>query len=89
VKNMSAIKKTSGLALAIAAASLIGCANTAETKTASAESLVHCYGVNKCGGHNDCKTADNSCKGQASCKGQGFVAVTEKACADIGGTVGS
>ena len=86
---MGAFKKTSGLALAIAAASMIGCASTAETKTASAESLVHCYGVNKCGGHNDCKTADNACKGQASCKGQGFVAVTAKACADIGGRVES
>ncbi|OUR65057.1 hypothetical protein A9Q79_03720 [Methylophaga sp. 42_25_T18] len=84
---MGTIKKTSGLALAIAAASLIGCTNTTETKPVSAESLVHCYGVNKCGGHNDCKSADNACKGQASCKGQGFVAVTEKACADVGGTV--
>jgi len=89
---MSAMKKTTGLALAIAAASLMGCAATTETKTAmadSAEQLVHCYGVNKCGGHNDCKTADNACKGQASCKGQGFVAVTAKACADVGGKVGS
>jgi uncharacterized membrane protein len=85
---MGIITKSSGIALAIAAASLVGCANTAETKTASAEALTHCYGVNKCGGHNDCKTADNACKGQASCKGQGFVAVTAKACADVGGTVG-
>jgi uncharacterized membrane protein len=84
---MNVIKKTAGLALAVAAASLIGCAQT-EVKTASAESLVHCYGVNKCGGHNDCKSAENSCKGQASCKGQGFVALTEKACGDVGGTVG-
>lgn len=86
---MGVMKKTTGLALAVAAASLIGCANTAETKTASAEELVHCYGVNKCGGHNDCKSANNACKGQASCKGQGFVAITEKACGDVGGTVGS
>ena len=85
---MSMLKNSTGIALAIAAASLIGCASTSETKTASAEELVHCYGVNKCGGHNDCKTANNACKGQASCKGQGFVAVTEKACDDIGGTVG-
>jgi uncharacterized membrane protein len=84
---MNAIKKTAGLALAVAAASLIGCTQN-EVKTASVESLVHCYGVNKCGGHNDCKSADNSCKGQASCKGQGFVALTEKACGDVGGTVG-
>jgi len=86
---MSVVKKSAGVALAIAAASMIGCVNTAETKTASAEQLVHCYGVNKCGGHNDCKTATNSCKGQASCKGQGFVAVTAKACGDVGGKIGS
>ena len=84
---MGTIKKTSGLVLAIAAASLIGCTNTTETKPVSAESLVHCYGVNKCGGHNDCKSAENSCKGQASCKGQGFVAVTAKACVDVGGQI--
>ncbi len=83
------IKKASGLALAVAAAGLAGCMTQAETKSASAQSeLVHCYGVNKCGGHNDCKTAKNSCAGQASCKGQGFVALTAKACADVGGKVG-
>ena len=85
---MNVIKTTTGLALALAAASLIGCAQN-EPKVASSESLVHCYGVNKCGGHNDCKSANNSCKGQASCKGQGFVALTEKACGDVGGTEGS
>ena len=57
-----------------------GTVNTAE--------LVHCYGVNKCGGHNDCKTADNACKGQAACKGHGFVALAAKTCNDIGGKVG-
>ncbi len=83
---MSVIKKTSGIALAIAAASLIGCAAQSDMKTSSAENLVHCSGVNKCKGHNDCKTAKNSCKGMASCKGQGFVAVTEEACQNVGGT---
>jgi len=83
---MSIIKKTSGIALAIAAASLIGCAAQSATKTASAENLIHCSGVNKCKGHNDCKTAKNSCKGMASCKGQGFVAVTAEACKNVGGT---
>lgn len=86
------IKKTSGLALAIAAAGLAGCMSQAETKpttsTVQSAELVHCYGVNKCGGHNDCKTANNACAGQASCKGQGFVALTAKACADVGGEVG-
>ena len=50
--------------------------------------LVHCNGVNTCGGHNDCKTADNACAGHASCKGHGFVAMPAKACGDIGGQTG-
>ena len=81
--------KMTGIALAIAAAGLMaGCAgNQTGPATASANStdLVHCYGVNKCGGHNDCKSADNACAGKASCKGTGFVAMPSKACADIGG----
>jgi len=81
------MKKTTGLAMAIAAASLVGCASTAETSSSSAE-MVHCYGVTACKGHNDCKTAENACKGQAACKGHGFAAMTEEACADAGGTVG-
>ncbi len=84
---MNAIKKTSGLALAIAAAGLIGCA-TAATSTSSSAELVHCYGVTACKGHNDCKTAENACKGQAACKGHGFAAMTSEACADAGGTEG-
>ncbi len=51
--------------------------------------LVHCYGVNVCGGHNDCKTANNACAGKASCKGQGFVAMPAKACGDTGGKEGA
>ena len=85
---MNAITKTTGIAMAIAAASLVGCANTAETSTASAE-MVHCYGVTSCKGQNDCKSAENACKGQAVCKGHGFAAMTEEACADAGGTVGA
>lgn len=88
--------KIGGASLAMAAASLMGCAATAETNTATTASakgkvaantveLVHCYGVNKCNGHNDCKTADNACKGQAACKGHGFVAMPAKACGDVGG----
>jgi len=56
--------------------------------TVAKSDLVHCYGVNKCGGHNDCKTADNACAGKASCKGKGFVAAPAKSCKGIGGTVG-
>ena len=65
--NKLKVNKTSlGAALAIAAAGMLsGCASSSDTKTASASSsqtdLVHCYGVNTCGGHNDCKTAENAC----------------------------
>ena len=87
---MSLITKSTGIALAIAAASLVGCAsNPVTAKTASAMKDVHCYGVNKCKGHNDCKTASNACKGHASCKGQGFVSLPESACDHVGGKVGA
>ena len=86
---MNVIQKTSGLALAMAAASLMGCAgNGYNTASTSAESSVHCYGVNKCGGHNDCKSAENACKGQASCEGKGFVTMPAASCDHLGGTVG-
>lgn len=81
--------KMSGIALAVAAAGFAGCASTSSnppTVSTASTDLVHCYGVNKCGGHNDCKTASNACAGHASCKGTGFVAVPAKACGDLGGT---
>ena len=89
--------KLTGMALAVAAAGLMGCessgsSSAAATATATASNssgLVHCYGVNICGGHNDCKTAGNACNGQAGCKGQGFVTAPAKACADIGDMVGA
>ena len=90
--------KFTGITMALAAASLAGCAS-GTTATAGADDvakkamvdagkadLVHCYGVNKCRGHNDCKTADNSCSGQATCNGTGFVGIPSKACDDIDGT---
>ena len=86
---MNAIKKTSGIALAVAAAGLIGCANTAGTSSSASAELVHCYGVTACKGHNDCKTAENACKGQAACKGHGFAAMTAEQCAAEGGTEGA
>lgn len=87
---MSLVIKTTGAALAIAAASMVGCANYGTTETAaSAKSDVHCYGVNKCKGHNDCKTASNACKAHASCKGKGFISMPAKACDHVGGKVGS
>lgn len=87
---MNVVKVTSGLALAIAAASLMGCAAQSDSmQTSSAQPAVHCYGVNKCAGHNDCKTADNACKEHGSCKGKGFVSMSGPACTNVGGTVGS
>ena len=82
--NMS--KKVSGLALAVAAAGMLGA--TAVTAAPSESVNVHCYGVNICKGHNDCKTAENACKGQAKCKSHGFVSMSAEACDHIGGTEG-
>jgi uncharacterized membrane protein len=84
--DMNIPKKTAGLALALAAAGMMSA--TAVNAVPSSSVNVHCYGVNVCKGHNDCKTAENACKGQAACKGHGFVTMSEKACDDIGGTVG-
>ena len=87
---MSLITKSTGAALAFAAASLVGCASMTATDTsASASKDVHCYGVNKCKGHNDCKTANNACKGHASCKGQGFISMPASSCDHVGGKVGA
>ncbi len=80
----------SGVALAMAAA---GCASNGADAVGSTASnvdstdLVHCYGVNVCGGHNDCATADHACAGQGSCKATGFVGMPSKACADVGGEI--
>ena len=82
---MSVMMKTTGIALALAAASLVGCAGGASDKMAGASNSVHCHGVNKCKGHNDCKTASNACKGHASCKGKGFIKMSATACDHIGG----
>jgi len=84
-------KKTTGAALAIAAAGLFAAAPMSAMAGADkggSEAKVHCYGVNKCKGHNDCKTDKNACKGHASCKGTGFVSMSKHACDEIGGTVG-
>ncbi|MEE9327190.1 MAG: hypothetical protein V3U71_07820 [Cocleimonas sp.] len=89
---MSLIKTSTGIALALAAATtLSACSGTPSTSSGAIatadKNSAHCHGVNKCKGHNDCKTAGNSCKGHASCKGQGFVKMSAKACGDVGGTV--
>ena len=78
--KQSTMPKASGVALALAAAGLLGaCESThsvqAGQTAAGTADLVHCYGVNACAGHNDCKTAENACAGKASCKGHGFVKI--------------
>lgn len=81
------VTKTTGVALAVAAAGMFAMAPM--TVTVAGEGKVHCYGVNKCKGHNDCKTANNACKGKASCKGQGFLSMSSKEeCEKAGGKVG-
>ena len=91
--NKNTKTKFQGAAVALAVAGLMGAsAVSAEpanktAATGNTAEMAHCYGVNKCNGHNDCKTAENACKGQAECKGHGFVAMEEKTCGDIGGTV--
>ena len=87
---MSFVIKSTGAVIALAAASLAGCANLSDSgQTASVTADVECYGVNKCKGHNDCKTATNACKGHASCKGQGFIKMPASSCDHVGGTIKS
>jgi len=70
--------RSSGLALATAAALLFG--SVAVTTASAEEAKVHCAGVNACKGQSACATAKNSCQGQNSCKGQGFLVLTQKEC---------
>ncbi len=80
------INRSTGIALAVAAAGMF--ASVPTITMAGSDSLVHCYGVNKCKGNNDCKTASNACKGQSACKGKGFVSMSQESCDKIGGKVG-
>jgi hypothetical protein len=90
--NNSLTLKASGIAMALAAAGMLGGCQSNPNGSGSAQmakaDLAHCYGVNACKGHNDCNTASNACAGHASCKGTGFVAMPAKACADVGGKTG-
>lgn len=83
---MSKTMKTTGLAMAIAAASMFTVAATS-VPTVAQEAQVKCMGVNACKGQNTCKTAANECKGQGACKGQGFLMLSASDCAEQGGKV--
>lgn len=85
---MSVFKNASAVAMALAAAGLVGCASDYskdEVVSSAATETVQCFGVNKCKGFNDCKTANNACKGQGSCKGMGFVNLSAEDCTNVGG----
>lgn len=70
-------RKTSGIALAAAAAALF---STFAGAVHADEAKVKCVGVNACKGQSACKSARNSCKGQNAGKGQGFRELTKSAC---------
>jgi hypothetical protein len=76
---MTAVKKLTGIALAVAAAGMFVTAGVGSAGAAE-DGKIHCEGVNACKGKSDCKSAGNACKGQNSCKGKGFVAMSEKDC---------
>ena len=87
---MSIQKKTTGVALATAAAAMFiaGAAVSTAPTAAKAADGVKCMGINSCKGHGACKTASNDCKGHNACKGQGWVSTkSAKECMDKGGTV--
>jgi uncharacterized membrane protein len=83
------MKKTKGMLVASAAASLIlggaVLARAAEQKTGG--DMVHCAGINACKGQGECSGAGHGCAGKNACKGQGWVKATEKECTAKGGNV--
>ena len=72
------VTKTTGAAIATAAAMLFG--SLAISTASAAEAKVECTGINSCKGQSACKSANNACKGMNSCKGQGFLELTKKEC---------
>ncbi|MGH1349208.1 MAG: BufA2 family periplasmic bufferin-type metallophore [Methyloligellaceae bacterium] len=82
------LSKTSGTAIAAAAAALIlsGASVGVTSAQAGDGKKVHCYGVNSCKGTSACKTASSACKGQNGCKGKGFLSLTAEECKAKGGS---
>ena len=70
--------KTTGMALATAAALLFG--SVAVTTADAADAKVKCQGANSCKGQGACATATNACQGQNSCKGKSYVMLTKEEC---------
>ena len=70
--------KTTGMALATAAALLFG--SVAVTPAQAEDAKVKCQGGNACKGKSACSTATSACAGQNSCKGTGYVMATKAEC---------
>jgi hypothetical protein len=70
--------KTTGMALATAAALLFG--SVAVTPAQAEDAKVKCEGGNSCKGKGACAAATHSCAGQNSCKGKGYVMLTKEEC---------
>lgn len=84
MERMNTLKKATGAAAAIAAATMLlaGCESMPGSTSSKANSAdVHCYGVNACKGHTACATASNKCKGM------GWMPMSASDCAAKGGTV--
>jgi hypothetical protein len=70
--------KSTGIALATAAALLFGSVAVAPAQAEDAK--VKCQGGNACKGKSACATATSSCQGQNSCKGKGYVMLSKEEC---------
>ena len=75
---MNQTRRSTGLALATAAAMLFG--SVAAPAANAEEAKIHCTGVNACKGKSACATAKNACQGQNACKGQGYLLMTQAEC---------
>lgn len=80
---MKMATKTTGIGLAVAAATLFSVAPLGTVS--AAEKTGKCYNVNACKGHSACATATTSCAGQNSCAGKGWVKKTKPDCEADGG----
>ena len=85
---MTAMRKTTGVMIASAAAALFAAGVVGSTTASADMAKVHCVGINACKGQGSCKQASHSCKGQNSCKGQGWSETDTKGeCLLKGGTL--
>ena len=79
---MNTAKKTTGVALAAAAAAMFA---VAPMSASAAETAGKCFNINSCKGQGACATATTSCAGQNSSAGQCWVKRTKAECEEAGG----